>query len=70
MVKPQIRMKDKDSKITEIHSNKVESLLGYSHYNWDHENKSFDTENIDVIGVIDDIEEKASYSQAKSGENR
>ena len=36
MPKAQIRMKDKDSKIIQINSAKVQKLLEYSHYNWDH----------------------------------
>ena len=40
------------------------------YYRWDHENDSVDMENVDVIGIVEDIEEKTSYSQSNSQDSR
>lgn len=41
-----------------------------SFYRWDHECDSIDMDNVDVIGIVEDIEEKTSYSQSNSNESR
>ena len=41
-----------------------------SYYRWDHECDSMDMDNVDVIGIVEDIEEKTSYSQSNSNESR
>ena len=70
MQHPQIRLKDKDSKIIEVQQEKMMQQFGNSYYHWDHEHDSVDNENVDVIGIIDEIEEKTSYTQSNSQDNR
>ena len=56
MQHPQIRLKDKDSKIIEVQSDKIVQDYPSSYYRWDHENDSVDMENVDVVGIVEDIE--------------
>lgn len=64
----QIRLKDKEYKIVEIHNEELTKNLSFEYYKWDHEVENDCTnEFVDVIGVVEDIEEKATYStEAKS----
>lgn len=70
MQHPQIRLKDKESKIIQVQSDRITQELPLSYYRWDHECDSMDMDNVDVIGIVEDIEEKTSYSQSNSNESR
>lgn len=32
-----------------------------SYFHWDHENDHIESDNVDIIGIIDEIEDKTSY---------
>lgn len=51
----QIRLKDKEYKILEIHNEDYTRNLSSEYFHWDHESET-ENEFVDVIGLVDDIE--------------
>ena len=51
----QIRLKEKEYKILELHNEEIIRTLGTAYYHWDHESE-IENEYVDVIGMVDDIE--------------
>lgn len=61
MPHPQIRLKDKEYKILEVLQPNVTEGFAKSYFHWDHENDHIESDNVDIIGIIDEIEDKTSY---------
>ena len=57
----QIRLKDKEYKILEIHNEDYIRQLNTEYFHWDHENE-IENEYVDVIGIVEDIEDKTTYN--------
>ena len=50
----QIRLKDKEYKILEIHNEDFIRQLKTEYFHWDHENE-IENEYVDVIGIVEDV---------------
>ena len=59
----QIRLKDKEYKIAEIHNDDYIKMMPQNMFVWDHEHNDIENDFVDVIGVVEDVEEKATYGQ-------
>lgn len=67
---PQIRLKDKEYKIHEIANEDITSQYAKEYFHWDHDADFIQYENVDVIGIVDEIEEKTSYKQNATNDQR
>lgn len=64
---PQIRLKDKEYKISEILNESMKGQYKHSYYKWEHESEWIESEmSVDVIGIVEEIEEKITYRNANT----
>lgn len=61
----QIRLKEKEYRISEIFSEELTRGLKQEYYHWDHEHEE-DDQYVDVFGVVEDVEERTDYSPQDS----
>lgn len=61
MVQPQLRLKDKQYKILEVQQISLTEKFAKSYFHWQHESESPEVDNVDIVGIIDDISEKKVY---------
>jgi RNA polymerase subunit RPABC4/transcription elongation factor Spt4 len=63
----QIRLKDKEYKISEILNESIKGQYRHGYYKWEHESEWIDSEmSVDVIGIVEEIEEKITYRNANT----
>ena len=63
---PQIRLRQKEYKIQQIQNEVIKSQYRDNYYRWQHENEWIESEMVDVIGVVEDIQEKITYKNANT----
>ena len=65
-----IRLREKDYKMHVLNDASIISKFSDEYYHWQHEFDYIENENVDVIGVIEDVEEKTSYGQKEVGDHK
>ena len=63
---PQIRLKEKDYRIQEIQNESITAQYKPVYFRWEHENEWVESEMVDVIGLVGDIEQKITYKNANT----
>jgi hypothetical protein len=65
-----IKLREKDYKLHVLNEQAITSKFEEEYYHWEHQFDYVESENVDVIGVVDDIEEKASYGIKTIGDTK
>lgn len=65
-----IRLREKDYKLHMLNERSITSKFADEYYHWEHEYDYIESENVDVIGLIEDIEEKTVYGLKEVGEHK
>jgi hypothetical protein len=63
-----IKLREKDYKLHAITEQNITSQFAEEYYHWEHEYDYIDNENVDIVGVVEDIEEKTSYGMKNVGD--
>ena len=63
---PQIKIKQKEFKVAEVQNPAVTDSFQLSYYRWDHEVNFADSERVDVIGIVEDIDDQTHYEDEVS----
>lgn len=65
-----IRLREKDYKLHVLNEQSITSKFPEEYYHWEHEYDYIESENVDVIGIIQDIQEKTVYGLKEVGEHK
>ena len=65
-----VKLKDKDYRLHMLSEPEITNNYAEEYYHWEHENDHVENEMVDVVGMVEDIEEKTNYGVKEVGDQR